>query len=506
MPRKESVFELYHKETKYSEEGLRLRQRTIDASKQPPQFKEYHSESRVNLTPYLPFPKNPFTGQPMRAAEQKGPRPFGLPEISRLLYFSNGVTGIVHYAAEMSRILRAAPSAGALYPTEIYAATREVPGLPDGLWSYLVRDHCLIPLWEGDFWQELLQYTFDHEAVRESRVVLLLSGLYQRSEWRYEERAYRRILLDTGHVLGNVCLAARRDGFAPYPIGGFVDDAMGGLLFLDEKEEVILAAVALPDRDSHRPEAIRQPSALPSPPRLADSVPGDAGCMRQLHRAGRIASAADRAERPAAAPLQSDFAGAGLPFAGAPLDLVPPLQELILKRRSTRTYSGAALPSGEVATILATAFRETLETSFERRRYFAPELLSTYLVATAIDGVPPGVYRYLPATQELLEIRRGQFRQQVWHFSLTQELGRDAAATVIQTADTDEAIAAYGDRAYRYLHLDAGHIGQSLNLAAVALGRGVSGIGGYFDDEINGLLDLPFRKIVVYVTTLGVPA
>jgi SagB-type dehydrogenase family enzyme len=405
----------------------------------------------------------------------------------------------------MSRILRASPSAGALYPTEIYVATREVPGLGDGLWSYLVRDHCLIPLWEGDFWQELIQYFFEHEAVRQSRAIILLSGLFSRSEWRYEERAYRRILLDTGHVLGNICLAARRDGFAPYPIGGFLDDATGGLLFLDEKEEVILAAVALPDRDSHRPEAIRHQSALASPPRLADAVPGDTGCMRQLHRAGRLASAADRVERPAASAARSEIGGAGIPFAATPIDLLPPFQEIILKRRSARSFSGAALTKDELAVVLATAFRETLGTSFERRLYFAPELLSTYVVVSAVDGIPPGVYRYLPATQELLEIRRGQFRQQVWHFCLTQELGRDASATVIQTADTDEALAAFGDRAYRYLHLDAGHIGQTMNLAAVALGRGVSGIGGYFDDEINGLLELPFRKIVVYVTTLGVP-
>ncbi|MFN3428693.1 MAG: nitroreductase family protein, partial [Candidatus Sericytochromatia bacterium] len=67
------------------------------------------------------------------------------------------------------------------------------------------------------------------------------------------------------------------------------------------------------------------------------------------------------------------------------------------------------------------------------------------------------------------------------------------------------AVAAYGDRAYRYLHLDAGHLGQRLNLAAIRMGLGVSGIGGFFDDQVNELLGIPEREAVLYITTLGRP-
>ncbi len=507
MPRRESILEIYHRETKYSEEGLARKPRSIDASSQPPLFKEYRSDKQINLTPFLPFPKNPFTGQPMRPAAGPGPRPFGLPEISRLLYFTNGVTGIVHFASEMSRILRAAPSAGALYPTEIYAAARGVKDLPDGLYSYLVRDHCLVPLWDGDYWAEILEYTFDHDAVKQSRLVLLLSGIYRRSEWRYEDRAYRRILLDTGHVLGNLVLAARREGFAPYPIGGFVDDALGGLLFLEADEEVILAAVALPDRDSHRPEAIKGTQAWPSPPRIPESIPESPSLMRRLHAAGAISSPLEhrRSERKPFAAART-LTGAGIALPAAPIDLVSLVQDLVLKRRSTRAFSGAPINAEDLGTILHAAYRETLSASLDRRLYFEPDLLSTYVVATSVEGLPAGVYRYYPETQEAVEVRRGEFRQQVWHFALTQELGRDAAATVIHVADMDDALAAHGDRAYRYVHLDAGHVGQTMNLVAVARGRGVSGIGGFFDDEVNGLLDLPFRKMIVYLTAIGVSA
>jgi SagB-type dehydrogenase family enzyme len=62
---------------------------------------------------------------------------------------------------------------------------------------------------------------------------------------------------------------------------------------------------------------------------------------------------------------------------------------------------------------------------------------------------------------------------------------------VFHTADLKAATAAYGDRVYRYLHMDAGHLGQRLNLAAIYLGLGVSGIGGFYDDQVNDVLGLP---------------
>jgi SagB-type dehydrogenase family enzyme len=76
---------------------------------------------------------------------------------------------------------------------------------------------------------------------------------------------------------------------------------------------------------------------------------------------------------------------------------------------------------------------------------------------------------------------------------------------VFHTADLVQAVARYGDRVYRYLHLDSGHLAQRLNLAAVYLGLGVSGIGGFYDNEVNEVLGIPEDEAVVYITTLGRP-
>jgi SagB-type dehydrogenase family enzyme len=105
----------------------------------------------------------------------------------------------------------------------------------------------------------------------------------------------------------------------------------------------------------------------------------------------------------------------------------------------------------------------------------------------------------------LRQIRFKNFRSELHYLCLGQDLGRDAGAVIFHTADLQQAVQKYGDRAYRYLHLDAGHLGQRLNLAAMQLGLGVSGIGGFFDDQVNEVLGIPEDEAVLYITTLGRP-
>jgi SagB-type dehydrogenase family enzyme len=120
-----------------------------------------------------------------------------------------------------------------------------------------------------------------------------------------------------------------------------------------------------------------------------------------------------------------------------------------------------------------------------------------------VDGLEAGCYYYAPQAQELRQSRFKNFREELHYLCLGQDLGRDAAVIVFHTADLKSAIAQYGDRAYRYLHLDAGHLGQRLNLAATHLNLGVSGIAGFFDDQVNQILSIPDDEAVLYITALG---
>jgi SagB-type dehydrogenase family enzyme len=132
--------------------------------------------------------------------------------------------------------------------------------------------------------------------------------------------------------------------------------------------------------------------------------------------------------------------------------------------------------------------------------------IETFVAVSGVQGLESGCYYYAPRAQELRQIRFKNFRQELHYLCLGQDLGRDAGALIFHTADLQSAISKYGDRAYRYLHLDAGHLGQRLNLAAIRLNVGVSGIAGFFDDRVNEVLGIPEDEAVLYITTLGRPA
>jgi SagB-type dehydrogenase family enzyme len=193
---------------------------------------------------------------------------------------------------------------------------------------------------------------------------------------------------------------------------------------------------------------------------------------------------------------------------GTPIPWQGTLGPTILQRRSTRVYSGEGLTRQALADLLDFTYRPDLyseETIEHRPRYFAPELLETFIAVRDVAGLDPGCYHYSPAKREVRQIRFTDLSEDVQYLALGQELAGRAGAVVFHTADLPRAVERYGDRAYRYLHLDAGHLGQRLNVGAIRLHLGVSGIGGFFDDQVNELLGIPEREAVLYITTIGRP-
>lgn len=184
------------------------------------------------------------------------------------------------------------------------------------------------------------------------------------------------------------------------------------------------------------------------------------------------------------------------------------LENTILRRRSTRAYTGDVLTLQELNQLLDFTYQphhyvpQGLDGTPD---YFDLNLVETFIVVSSVTGLEEGCYYYAPKAQELRQIRFKNFRPELHFLCLGQDLGRDAAVVLFHTADLKEAVANYGDRVYRYLHMDAGHLGQRLNLAAIRLGLGVSGIGGFFDDQVNEVLGIPTDEAVLYITTLGRP-
>jgi len=519
--KQQSIAEIYHQSTKYlATEMAKKVQSSLNWATQPSPYKSYHTENKIDLGPYLPLRNNPFTQKEYEENPPETARPFEIGAISRLLYFTNGVTGILQYPSGESQTLRAAPTAGGLYPTEIYVATRDLSTLHDGIYNFQADDHSLVPVWEGNFWSEFNQYCLGHESINHSNCMIILTAVFKRSAWRYQERAYRRILLDTGHVIGNLFAYAHQEGFRPFPIERFIDKTLNHLLFLEPSEEGVLFIAALP-RETTPASSQRYALSLSKP----ENRPSDISnaeeeikpLLLRLHHGSSInmeetCDAEDTPSSPRDSLATPEFSlelleekqisWDWIDFRGQSIDWGENIGTTILLRRSTRAFTGSSISKDALASIMSYA---TNSLSTSPNRLIEPSLLETYLIIQQVAGLPAGIYRYSPQKQALCLLHEGDFTSQCWHFCLGQSLARDAAALVIHAAHLKEAMGKHGNRAYRYLHLDAGYIGQGINLAATRLGVGVSGIGGFYDDEVNEVLGLSLEKIIVYITTLGQP-
>ncbi|MGE4601415.1 MAG: SagB/ThcOx family dehydrogenase [Planctomycetota bacterium] len=492
-----SIAEWYHEETKYAPRTIGLLPQP-DFEQQPLPWKEWHSSEPIDLVPYLPFPDFPLGP----ADDQQPLDPGSISEfvgaLSRILYFTNGATG---FSPGGHQIFRASPSAGALYPTDITLALRGIRGLEDGLFAYSVLRHQLVPLFEGNVVPGIANACWEHPAFDGIHVVVILSGIWQRSRWRYHDRAYRRILLDTGHVLGNLVHAAHQEGLQAVPIAGFEDSTLHNLLFIDDKEEGALVVVPLcrgedVGSSDGLTASVRRSERSQAPPDL------DADCILSLHATSSIVRDSP-VTRPPDPPV---CAGAEPDDEVISLDetlsnLSREFQGIIVRRRSTRQFSGAKVDRQDIARVLD--FSHRFASPGPVRYLSARSALEVHLVCHRVGGLDSGIWRYIPDEHELRLVRSGDFRRPVQEACLGQELAGDAACLVIYSADLPAAVEVWGDRAYRYLHLDAGFLGQQLNLACIHQRLGVSGIAGFFDDDWNKILDLTSDQAITYITVIG---
>ncbi|MFB2978257.1 SagB/ThcOx family dehydrogenase [Microseira sp. BLCC-F43] len=506
---RESIAQHYHERTKYDPETISTKSQGLDWSKQPSPFKEYKFGTTFDLKPYL-----------KDTLESKNPSDTHRwwRRLSRLLFCSYGLTARVPTMFAEPLYLRSAPSAGGLYPAEVYLISRGTPLLPPGLYNYQSKTHSLIHFWEDSVWTALQEACFWHPVLEATQLTLVTTAIFYRSAWRYQDRAYRRIFLDTGHLLGNIELAGAIAQYRPHLIGGFADEAVNQLLYLNSEQEGAIAVIPLADLLDVKQNLPLAPTTLPTPPQIDYPNLLDGELLPYFHRATQIELSPSAPQIPAVVePEKSLEDKYNFPFClkvstqTSPIDWGENLQALentILRRRSTRSYTGANLTLDELNALLDFTYQPQhyidggLDASPD---YFDLSLIETFIAVSGVDGLEEGCYYYAPLAEELRQIRFKNFRPQLHYLCLGQELGRDAAAVLFHTADLKQAVAKHGDRVYRYLHMDAGHLGQRLNLAAIRLNLGVSGIGGFFDNQVNEVLGIPADEAVLYITTLGRP-
>jgi len=516
-----STAEFYHQSTIYSPSTI-AKHPGIDWSNKPELFKIYPGAESVELRDRLPIkPTQMYHFEPPKLDEVA---PASLEAISRLLFASYGVTAIARMPGE-THFYRSAPSAGALYPSEVYLAVRNHPEIASGVYNFLVSEHRLQQIApsgigpEDDALFEAIQAaTLDHPSVAKADLCIFVTTIFHRSSWRYRERGYRRCMLDAGHLIGNIAAYAPLEGYSMEAISGFVDREVNDLLGLDEQKEGVLAVLPLIPATKLEQSASAdddQQSALRSNPYAPVLKPDESELIETLHSATSILreeASLVRTPQTMGARLFSHASALThqptVKLEGLPRTLQESLFPALLMRRSARRLRrDKQITLEQLEHVLEYAYRYDLVAGadWEAPNFFAPQLLDTWIVAHEVEGLPAGTWHYSAQDRCLRLCEQGRFRDEVRYLCLQQDLGGDASAVILHTCDLPSAVDRFGNRAYRLVHLDAGHLGERMSLAAITENLGMSGIAGFFDQEVNSLLGIPEQEACVYISCLGVP-
>ena len=154
--------------------------------------------------------------------------PLLMMELSLFLYGMSGLNRIFPQYA-----FRTVPSAGGLYPIEIYPVVNNVTGLEKGIYHYTIQDHSLALLKEGDFRNKVAKGCLGQNMTFTSAVNFIWTAVIERSKWKYLQRCYRYIYLDVGHIGQNFYLVAEALSLGACTIGAIYDDELNILLEID---------------------------------------------------------------------------------------------------------------------------------------------------------------------------------------------------------------------------------------------------------------------------------
>jgi SagB-type dehydrogenase family enzyme len=152
-----------------------------------------------------------------------------LQEISQLTWAAQGLTD--------PRGFRTAPSAGGLYPLELYIVAGDVEDLTPGVYRYQPDGHQLVKTADGDVRAELAEAALGQEWVEEGAVDFVFTAVYERTTGKYGQRGIRYVHMEAGHAAQNLCLQATALGLGVVTVGAFHDDQINRLLNLPDDEE-----------------------------------------------------------------------------------------------------------------------------------------------------------------------------------------------------------------------------------------------------------------------------
>ncbi len=419
---------------------------SMEPSLRPPLLKAYQAE-----LPRIMLPRD-FAGPDVDATEvlvgRPGPAvPLDAESLGRILFLGAGVVRTAERNGNVM-LFRAAGSAGARFPLEVYVAALGVAGVPDGVHWYDGAAHALVQV---------------GPPPADGSTTLVVTGVPWRSGWRYGERAFRHVYWDAGTLLSQLEAAASSAGREPRLWTDFPDRAVAGLVGADGTHEFPVALLTIGGGE---------PATTGSGAVAGGELPA---VEHPLTTAAQRAGDRETLGRPW--PVGDQVTG---------VDSHEELDDLVLRRGSQRLMDRArTLPLSALEWPMAVALRGID--------------VPHWVVVHGVDDVEPGVYRWPDLGHP---IRTGDLREEVARVCLDQALGGDAAFVVVGATSTGDL----DDRGYRSAQLAAGLVEGRLHLAAYAVGASATGMT-FLDSEVPALLGAEDEDdlVTLLFTCVGVP-
>ena len=418
----------YHEATKHSYWSVRGKPHHLDWSMQPSPFKIY--------------PDN----YPLIPMDLENP-------LFRFIYRIGGIDAKKSYPG-VTYYLRTIPSAGALYPTELYFQARGVEGLYDGIYHFSVAENGLRLLYTIDKDAGVECYFEDKRQIK--GFVFLFSSIYYRSSWKYRTRAFRYCLLDAGHMLGALEVSSYLYDHAYHIHYNFDKVSLNKIFGFSNREFFLSSAiVGVPTKQVATKLAMQLPFIDGTGFFQVDRV------IEETYQES------------------VELIGCTASFRYPHLNFIKErLEEAVWQRRSAREFSDEPIKK-EIFEAIVKYMQSHIPSDCD-------EEVHIWCVVNRVEGKKPGLYK----NEELL--KRGDFSEKASYLCLEQEFVADGAAVFFLTSNASN---------YQPLYQKAGHIGHRAYIASAYFGLGCSGLGAYYDDEVADFLGT--SDMVLYALVIG---
>jgi len=499
----------YHQATKHTYHSVRSSAHYLDWKNQPNPFRTYEGAPVTPLPPAPGFPDigafaamdaldtKTWLANENNSEDREAALQLDTLRLSRLLWYSMAVSSWKKVPSTGSRYsLRVNPSSGNLHPTETYLALRGFTGVDDGLYHYRADLHAL-ELRSSGGWTQYLAQELRIPWAEESPLIVGLTSIFWREAWKYRDRAYRYCCHDLGHAMMSVLLAARALGLSGGAIAHFADLRLTRTLGLGGSDEAPMAFLVFPSTGSGARNVIPPKETFAGVPNELSSEEVPYKLLLGMHRSTLLSDAARPLQNiPTANEVEISEGHARLHAVARDIGRESSLGTITRRRRSALDFDARTTPMerSEMEQILDFATRDwqaDWRGNFggdEMAGRAGTDFVTLYLYVHRVRDCEPGVYRWDRSTRKLEQLHRGNVERVAAYLSLEQTLAGNSCFAISMVADLAAAARKFGNRGYRYVHFEAGAIGQRLYLGAEALGWNATGIGAFYDDDVHRYL------------------